>query len=220
MQKKRTVSEDSRSRPASLGAQVLLLSQEFGQFKSGVGAQFTQIGNNLDQLRNEIRDMISGKNSKVTSWLPLIIALGGLFWFVLNLQMNAANKTLADIVSRLEVTTNNNSVATANIPTIQQQNADSMRDRGDMRSAITRLAETQATIQANQARETSLRSSKDAEIETQFRAMEGFANLTRVYDNRMFALLWEKSNGTPFPAFQYYPRISTDGDSTGGMREQ
>ena len=49
---------------------------------------------------------------------------------------------------------------------------------------------------------------KLTEVETQFRAMESYENLTRVYNNRMIGMLWQKVYNQAVPEYSYSPTIS------------
>ena len=211
---------EAQATRTSINSKVLLLSQEFGQFKADVNNKFDQITLNVntkfgeissgvDQLTREIHS----RQPKLNVWIPTIAIILGGFWFVLNLQLTSATKSLSDAVSRQEVLINANTTGVAKvqeqIPGIIQQNADSSRDRTDLNRKYDFVTDrlTRNEISQNRLDATTARSL--VEVETQLRASENYSNLQRKYDNTMIALLWQKTYGEPYPVYQYYPSIST-----------
>lgn len=198
---------------ASLGAQVLLQGQEL----KAIGSRMSGIENNVQLIFGKLDAIIIARQPKIIQIISVIAAILAPFWFVLSLQIEKTSSPVKDIASRAltlaEANTNTLTEMAKALPTIMSQNADSIRDRNDQRARSDRQADTQTKMLETLAREVAQRKAKGAEIETQFRAFEGYANLQRVYDNRMFALLWEKVYQTNFPPFQYYPKISADGQS-------
>ena len=208
----------------SINSRVLLLSQEFGQFKTAVDNKFNEINTNVNQKFNEIsgnvnqlsRDIqtsLQARQPKLNVWVPTAAVILGGFWFVLNLQLTSATKSLSDSVGRQEVAVvqNSNNIAKVQeqMPNVIQQNADSARDRADLNRKFDFISDRVTRNEVAQNRLDAIITKSLTEVETQLRASENYSNLQRKYDNTMIALLWQKAYGEPYPIYQFYPSIST-----------
>jgi hypothetical protein len=216
-------SSEAQATRTSINSKVLLLSQEFGQFKADVNNKFNEINTNVNQKFNEIagnvnqlsRDIqtsLHARTPKLNVWIPTAAVILGGFWFVLNLQLTSATKSLSDAVSRQEVTSAQNLISISRVqeqmPNIIQQNADSARDRTDLNRKFDFLTDRANRVETSQTRLDANMSRSLIEVETQLRASENYANLQRKYDNTMIALLWKKAYGEDYPVYQFYPSIS------------
>jgi hypothetical protein len=147
-------------------------------------------------------------------WKMLAIALGVLvpLGWLMNMYITTAISPVATTAIQAKSAGETNIIAVArnteDLGIVKAQNADSKRDRDDQRAAHAEIVKATSELSKLLATEVAQRTAKSTEIETQFRAAENYANLTRVWENRIFALLWEKVYGQQFPAFQFYPTIA------------
>ena len=196
----------------SINARVLLLSQEFGQFKTDVAQKFDQISADVGRLGQDIQTWMHSRQPRFNVWVPTAAVILGGFWFVLNLQLTSATKSLSDSVSRTEVLAAANSTGLARVqeqvPNIIQQNADSARDRTELNRKYDYFIDRISKDEVAQNRLDAVMSKSLVEVETQLRASENYANLQRKYDNTLIALMWKKVYGDDYPVFQFYPSIS------------
>lgn len=194
-------------RPASLGAQVLLLTQKFGEFER----QF------LD-FRGEIHTWMQDRQSSWRGVWPVMVTVGGVLWFVLNLQISSSTRLVDDKSNRALTIAEQNTLQIAKIaemmPTIVQQNATSIQDRSDQGKALGRLQEAQTQILEDAARHNAEREANEREVETQIDAMNQslsvqFANQQRMNADFQNAL---HEAGAKYPAAPggpyYFPNIS------------
>lgn len=150
----------------------------------GVKDDLVDFKGEFADFRTEVRNYFQSGQSKWRSIWPVVVTVGGLLWFVINQQIVTSNQKIDERAGRALSIAETNTAA------------------GERRSDnISALGKSLAT-------EVSQRRAKNAEIETQFRAFEGYANLTRVWENRILGMLWEKTYGQRLPEFQYYPTIS------------
>lgn len=112
---------------------------------------------------------------------PMILGVGAILWFVLNLQISATNKSVDDKANQaLTRTQSLETIVTRNneaIPTLQQQNADSKRDREDKGVVLGKLTDMLSKTAETVAGEVAERKANEAEFETQVDAMSQLLNV-------------------------------------------
>lgn len=151
--------------------------------------EVTGIKSDLSEFRAEVRSYFS--RSSLRSMWPVILGVCGGLWFVLNLQINSTTKNVDDkantalsAIRSLEAMVTRNNEA---IPVLQQQNADSKRDREDKGVVLTKMTDVLAEVSKMLASEVAERRSNEAEFETQIDAMNQSLSVQFANQQRMNA---------------------------------
>lgn len=175
------------AKPTMIETQFSLLDQRFTSFEDEVEHKFNAVEHSIASLRNEIRDWMRDRQPHYYRYATVAIAIVGVIWWIITAQINNISRANEKDYVALTETARQNS----RINETQTQNI------ADLVKAV--------------AADHSVRLANEREIETQLRALESYANLTRVYDNRLFGLLWEKTYNQQIPDVQFYPGIADGG---------
>jgi hypothetical protein len=198
---------NERPKPASLGAEVLLLKQKFGEFQR----QF-------EDLRSEIHAWMQQRQGTWKTLWPVVVPVAGALWFILSLKIDQTAQPIRNDASRALSMAEANTISLSKVaevlPTIMQQNASSKQDRDDQKAIVSKLQEVQTRILETQAKETAERLANEREVETQIDAVAQaqaiqFSNQQRANADLQNALhdMGAKMPAAP-PGPFYFPNIS------------
>ena len=185
----------------------------------------------LEQRVGGIENSINTLTARIETWMTSRSAnpwkIAGIFaailipiGWMLNIYITQAISPWAAVANQAKAAADTNTIAVTHLVedtgNLKSQAADSARNRQDLSNGQAEAFKTLNKLVEAMAREQSTRRSKNAEIETQFRAFENYSNLTRVWENRMIGMLWQKVYDQPYPVFQFYPTISRPANESEG----
>lgn len=138
------------------------------------------IKDDVASLRADLQGYFRSR-PRITQWVPAIIAVGGLFWFFLQLYFGNANQTTREALIAVQASDRIHSEQIGRVIEITAQhtaqNSQSLQDRNDMRAALVKLTDIVADLGKAHATEHSERLANEREIETQFDADSQLRNV-------------------------------------------
>jgi hypothetical protein len=152
----------------------------------------------IDNIQIGRRPNLSAIAAVAAVLVTVIATSGGVAWTIINSNIAGAVRQPNDDITHL----------TDNLRSL----ADSYSKQWDRLGKIEKtIADGQAERRAEQA---SLEQ-REAEFETQFRANDALNNMTRMWQNRINAMVWERTfPGSRWPGDSYYPEIGQNESET------
>lgn len=169
-----------------------------------VEGQVSQLAANVSQLSADVRLILDriGTVGK-PNWAVVVAAAAVMVTVV------ATSVSTLYLVSSLQINTTVSELKSSYIAPLESKAEVSIRDRGEIRAEISRIAEQLNRVDSrDQAAITGVQRDL-TERETQNRAADQYHNVQWASTLRFVSLLWKRSYGEEFPdAVQYYPSIA------------